>query len=167
MMTMMTTTTTGGLEKLVGNLKSKLLKSLRMKKAYDKIEKSESMRVEIRSRKARKLIERTLRIADSPNTRTYAFWIQLWIWNIMQCMYALFLADRLIPSMIYEWEPFTVFFFLLFSFRFTYHVLLVVLVVPMITMDQTKKKPLVSAGFQRVLSSLQTKTSTDIQWVGT
>ncbi|CDP02385.1 unnamed protein product [Coffea canephora] len=70
---MMTTTTTGGLEKLVGNLKSKLLKSLRMRKAYDKIEKSESMRVEIRSRKARKLIARTLRIADSPHTRTYAF----------------------------------------------------------------------------------------------
>lgn len=63
----------GSLEKLMGNLKSRLLKSLRTKKVYDKIEKSESMRVEIRSRKARKLIERTLTIADSPNSRSYAF----------------------------------------------------------------------------------------------
>ncbi|KAK6913453.1 hypothetical protein RJ641_023054 [Dillenia turbinata] len=36
------------------------------------VEKSESMRVEIRSRKARKLIEETLRIADSPKSKTYA-----------------------------------------------------------------------------------------------
>ncbi|KAF9663931.1 hypothetical protein SADUNF_Sadunf17G0103300 [Salix dunnii] len=40
-----------------------------MKKPYDKIEKSDSMRVEIRSRKARKLIEETLKIADSPRKR--------------------------------------------------------------------------------------------------
>lgn len=44
-----------------------------MKKPYDKIEKSESMRVEIRSKKARKLVEETLKIADSPKTRSYAF----------------------------------------------------------------------------------------------
>lgn len=44
-----------------------------MKKVYDKIEKSDSMRVEIRSRKARKLIEQTLQIADSPKTRSYTF----------------------------------------------------------------------------------------------
>lgn len=44
-----------------------------MKKPYDKIEKSESMRVEIRSRKARKLIEKTMKIADSPKTKTFAF----------------------------------------------------------------------------------------------
>ncbi|KAL4322804.1 hypothetical protein AHAS_Ahas04G0265400 [Arachis hypogaea] len=49
-----------------------------MKKAssyyYDKMEKSESMRVEIRSRKARKLIEDTLKIADSPkSSKTYTF----------------------------------------------------------------------------------------------
>ncbi|KAJ9173100.1 hypothetical protein P3X46_016270 [Hevea brasiliensis] len=61
-----------GLERLVVTLKSKI-RSLKMKKPYDKIEKSESMRVEIRSRKARKLIEETLKIADSPKSRTYAF----------------------------------------------------------------------------------------------
>lgn len=77
----------GSLEKLMGNLKSRLLKSLRTKKVYDKIEKSESMRVEIRSRKARKLIERTLRIADSPNTRSYAFWIRLRIYILVLCIY--------------------------------------------------------------------------------
>lgn len=61
-----------GLGKMMTNLKSKL-KSLKVKKVYDKIEKSESMRVEIRSRKARKLIEQTLRIADSPKIRSYVF----------------------------------------------------------------------------------------------
>lgn len=44
-----------------------------MKESYDKIEKSESMRVEIRSKKARKLIEQTLKIADSPKSRSYPF----------------------------------------------------------------------------------------------
>lgn len=61
-----------GLERLLVNLKSKL-RCLKMKKPYDKIEKSESMRVEIRSRKARKLIEETLKVADSPKTKSYAF----------------------------------------------------------------------------------------------
>ncbi|KAH9675908.1 hypothetical protein WN944_005302 [Citrus x changshan-huyou] len=61
-----------GLERLVVSLKSKI-RSLKMKKPYDKIEKSESMRVEIRSRKARKLIEKTMKIADSPKTKTFAF----------------------------------------------------------------------------------------------
>ncbi|KAJ8422729.1 hypothetical protein Cgig2_015537 [Carnegiea gigantea] len=64
-----------GLERLMGTLKMKLVGCLKgnKKKAnycgYDVIEKSESMRLEIRSRKARKLIEETLKIADSP-TRT-------------------------------------------------------------------------------------------------
>ncbi|CAI9109973.1 OLC1v1009922C1 [Oldenlandia corymbosa var. corymbosa] len=61
-----------GFGKMMTNLKSKL-KTLKIRKVYDKIEKSESMRVEIRSRKARKLIEQTLRIADSPKTKSYAF----------------------------------------------------------------------------------------------
>ncbi|KAL3844547.1 hypothetical protein ACJIZ3_001950 [Penstemon smallii] len=61
-----------GLDKLMTNLKSKL-KSIKTKKPYDKIEKSESMRVEIRSKKAQKLIQDTLKIADSPNTKSYAF----------------------------------------------------------------------------------------------
>ena len=55
-----------GLDRLMMNLKSKIRSTLKMKKDYDKIEKSDSMRVEIRSRKARKLIEKTLKFADSP-----------------------------------------------------------------------------------------------------
>ncbi|WRX20823.1 hypothetical protein QQP08_013310 [Theobroma cacao] len=61
-----------GLRQIGGELEIKT----KMKKPayYDKIEKSESMRVEIRSRKARKLIEETMKIADSPRTsKTYAF----------------------------------------------------------------------------------------------
>ncbi|KAI3503189.1 hypothetical protein L1887_31626 [Cichorium endivia] len=60
------------------------LHSLKMKKSvasddsswnnYDKIEKSESMRIEIRSKKARRLIEETLKVADSPKTtKSYSF----------------------------------------------------------------------------------------------
>ncbi|KAF5747436.1 hypothetical protein HS088_TW05G00157 [Tripterygium wilfordii] len=61
-----------GLERMLVNLKSKTRSS--MKKRYEKIEKSESMRVEIKSRKARKLIEETMKIADSPTkSKTYAF----------------------------------------------------------------------------------------------
>ncbi|PWA29947.1 hypothetical protein CTI12_AA626570 [Artemisia annua] len=71
------------LGRLMASLKTKLW-SLKMKKpvveddsswhSYDKIEKSESMRIEIRSKKARKLIEETLRVADSPKTtKSYSF----------------------------------------------------------------------------------------------
>ncbi|KAG5093034.1 hypothetical protein JHK82_051812 [Glycine max] len=59
-----------GLGRLVVTLKSKI-RSLKLKKPYDKMEKSYSMRVEIRSRKARKLIEETLKIADSPKSKTF------------------------------------------------------------------------------------------------
>ncbi|KAL7101155.1 hypothetical protein ABFS83_08G038600 [Erythranthe nasuta] len=63
-----------GLEKLMTSLKSKI-KGIKIRKQepdyYNKIDKSESMRVEIRSRKARKLIQDTLKIADSPKTRSY------------------------------------------------------------------------------------------------
>ncbi|EYU44281.1 hypothetical protein ABFS82_08G038600 [Erythranthe guttata] len=63
-----------GLEKLMTSLKSKI-KGIKKRKQepdyYNKIDKSESMRVEIRSRKARKLIQDTLKIADSPKTRSY------------------------------------------------------------------------------------------------
>uniref|UniRef100_A0A2K2AST0 Uncharacterized protein n=1 Tax=Populus trichocarpa TaxID=3694 RepID=A0A2K2AST0_POPTR len=38
---------------------------------------SENIRVEIRSRKAKKLIEETLKIADSPRTKTYSFSVLL------------------------------------------------------------------------------------------
>ncbi|KAH0457940.1 hypothetical protein IEQ34_013255 [Dendrobium chrysotoxum] len=62
------------LQKLVGDLKSKLKKPLKSKKPYDKMDKTESMRVEIKSRKARKLISEMLKIADSPaGHRSYAF----------------------------------------------------------------------------------------------
>ncbi|KAI3813295.1 hypothetical protein L1987_18015 [Smallanthus sonchifolius] len=72
------------LGRLMATLKTKL-RCLKVKKSvldegdssrssYDKIEKSESMRMEIRSKKARKLIEETLRVADSPRTtKTYSF----------------------------------------------------------------------------------------------
>ncbi|KAJ6290567.1 hypothetical protein OIU78_026331 [Salix suchowensis] len=59
---------TMGLGSLMVSLKSKI-RGLKMKKPYDKIEKSDSMRVEIRSRKAKKLIEETLKIADSPEVQ--------------------------------------------------------------------------------------------------
>ncbi|KAJ0989645.1 hypothetical protein J5N97_008001 [Dioscorea zingiberensis] len=61
------------LEKLVGSLKSKLKALKTKKKAYDKMDKSDSMRVEIRSRRAQKLIAETLKIADSPGHKSYAF----------------------------------------------------------------------------------------------
>ncbi|PKU71515.1 hypothetical protein MA16_Dca004357 [Dendrobium catenatum] len=63
------------LQKLVGDLKSKLKKPLmKSKKPYDKMDKTESMRVEIKSRKARKLISEILKIADSPaGHKSYAF----------------------------------------------------------------------------------------------
>ncbi|RXH89760.1 hypothetical protein DVH24_032117 [Malus domestica] len=62
-----------GLDRLVVNLKSKLRSLKVSKKPYDKIEKSESMRVEIRSKKARKLIEKTLKVSDSSKSKTFAF----------------------------------------------------------------------------------------------
>ncbi|TMW99458.1 hypothetical protein EJD97_002474 [Solanum chilense] len=64
-----------GFERLMIRLKMKLKgSSPKIKKdLYDKIEKSESMRVEIRSKKAQKLNKKTLKIADSPKTRSYTF----------------------------------------------------------------------------------------------
>ncbi|QHO17494.1 hypothetical protein HN51_033063 [Arachis hypogaea] len=71
-----------GLRRLVLTLKSKIIRCLKNNNNnknnkhsyyYDKVEKSESMRMEIRSRKARKLIEETLKIADSPTSKTFAF----------------------------------------------------------------------------------------------
>ena len=44
-----------------------------MKKSYEKVEKSESMRMDIRSKKARKLVEETLKVVDSPKSKTFAF----------------------------------------------------------------------------------------------
>ena len=61
-----------GLERLMGTMKMKLRKSFKGKKHlnYDEIEKCESMRIELRSRKAKKLIEETLKFADSPTKRS-------------------------------------------------------------------------------------------------
>ncbi|KAH0938063.1 hypothetical protein BRARA_B01702 [Brassica rapa] len=80
------------LGKIVEDLKVKIKTSLRMRKrsslsssssssssstssssSYEKIEKSDSMRFELRSRKAQKIIQQTLQVADSPTSRTYAF----------------------------------------------------------------------------------------------
>ncbi|GMN52391.1 hypothetical protein TIFTF001_021557 [Ficus carica] len=60
------------LESLVETIKSKVraLKMKKPKKAYIKMDKSSSVKVEIRSRKARKLIDKTLKVADRPGNRT-------------------------------------------------------------------------------------------------
>ncbi|KAM3219933.1 hypothetical protein P3S67_019702 [Capsicum chacoense] len=54
------------LENLVESIKSKVRKLKKSKKPYIKMDKSSSVRVEIRSRKARKLIDKTLQAADRP-----------------------------------------------------------------------------------------------------
>ncbi|KAG9130218.1 hypothetical protein Leryth_004286 [Lithospermum erythrorhizon] len=59
------------LENLVQSIKSKV-RSLKKpkKKAYMKMDKSASVKVQIRSRKARQLIDKTLKLADHPGKRT-------------------------------------------------------------------------------------------------
>ncbi|XP_054785566.1 uncharacterized protein LOC129292076 [Prosopis cineraria] len=61
------------LENLVESIKSKV-RSLKKskKKPYVKMDKSASVKVEIRSRKARKLIDKTLKAADHPGKSTIA-----------------------------------------------------------------------------------------------
>ncbi|XVF44959.1 hypothetical protein PTKIN_Ptkin02bG0164900 [Pterospermum kingtungense] len=59
------------LENLVESIKSKVRALKKSKnKAYIKMDKSSSVKVEIRSRKARKLIDKTLRAGDRPGKRT-------------------------------------------------------------------------------------------------
>ncbi|KAG5238687.1 Cyclin-dependent kinase [Salix suchowensis] len=58
------------LENLVQSIKSKVRALKKSKKPYIKMDKSASVKVEIRSRKARKLIDKTLRVADHPGKRT-------------------------------------------------------------------------------------------------
>ncbi|KAL2349536.1 hypothetical protein Fmac_003536 [Flemingia macrophylla] len=61
------------LENIVESIKSKvrlLKKAKAKKKAYVKMDKSASVKVDIRSRKARSLIEKTLKAADNPGKRT-------------------------------------------------------------------------------------------------
>ncbi|WOK92058.1 hypothetical protein Cni_G00749 [Canna indica] len=65
------------LERLVGGLKSKLMKMRSFKgksntsKPYDKMDKTDSMRVEIKSRRAKKLIAKNLKMADSVANKGY------------------------------------------------------------------------------------------------
>ncbi|KAL3843844.1 hypothetical protein ACJIZ3_001247 [Penstemon smallii] len=54
------------LENLMESIKSKVRSLKKSKKPYVKMDKSASVRVEIRSRKARKLITKTLKAADKP-----------------------------------------------------------------------------------------------------
>ncbi|TKY71228.1 hypothetical protein E2542_SST07524 [Spatholobus suberectus] len=61
---------TNQLGNLVESIKSKVRSLKKAKKPYIKMDKSASVKVEIRSRKARKLIEKTLKAADTPSKRT-------------------------------------------------------------------------------------------------
>ena len=58
------------LENLVESIKSKVRALKKSKKPYIKMDKSSSVKVEIRSRKAKKLIDKTMRAADRPGKRT-------------------------------------------------------------------------------------------------
>ncbi|KAL0422513.1 UNVERIFIED_CONTAM: hypothetical protein Slati_3274200 [Sesamum latifolium] len=57
------------LENLVESIKSKVRSLKKSKKPYVKMDKSASVKVEIRSRKARKLIDKTLKAADRPGKK--------------------------------------------------------------------------------------------------
>ena len=52
------------------SIKSKVKALKKSKKPYIKMDKSSSVKVEIRSRKAKKLIEKAMRAADRPGKRT-------------------------------------------------------------------------------------------------
>lgn len=59
------------LESLVETIKSKVgLLRKKKKKLYIKMDKSSSVRVEIRRKKTRDLIDKTLKVADRPGKRT-------------------------------------------------------------------------------------------------
>ncbi|KAF6170459.1 hypothetical protein GIB67_036233 [Kingdonia uniflora] len=57
-----------GIGRLVVSLKSKL-KALKPKKCYDKVDKSESMRIEIRSKKRRSSFKRLSRLLIHQRTK--------------------------------------------------------------------------------------------------
>lgn len=57
------------LENLMESIKSKVRSLKKSKKPYVKMDKSASVRVEIRSRKAKKLIDKTLKAADHPGKK--------------------------------------------------------------------------------------------------
>ncbi|XP_010248355.1 PREDICTED: uncharacterized protein LOC104591248 [Nelumbo nucifera] len=58
------------LENLVESIKSKVRALRKSKKPYIKMDKSSSVKVEIRSRQAKKLIDKTLKVADRPGMRS-------------------------------------------------------------------------------------------------
>ncbi|KAL5988284.1 hypothetical protein ACLOJK_036047 [Asimina triloba] len=58
------------LDDLVQSIKSKVRFLRKSKKPYVKMDKSSSVKVEIRSRHARKLIDKTLRVADRPGKKS-------------------------------------------------------------------------------------------------
>ncbi|KAK9077227.1 hypothetical protein SSX86_005564 [Deinandra increscens subsp. villosa] len=62
---------TNQFENLIQTIKSKVkgLKRKKPKKVYVKMDKTNSVRIEIRSRQARKLIDKTLQAADQPGKR--------------------------------------------------------------------------------------------------
>ncbi|XP_042516359.1 uncharacterized protein LOC122090735 [Macadamia integrifolia] len=55
---------------LVESIKSKVRALKKSKKPYVKMDKSSSVKVEIRSRRARKLIDQTLKLADRPGKKS-------------------------------------------------------------------------------------------------
>ncbi|XP_051135797.1 uncharacterized protein LOC127254624 [Andrographis paniculata] len=57
------------LENLVQSIKSKVRSLKKSKKPYVKMDKSASVKVEIRSRKAKQLIAKTLKAADRPGKK--------------------------------------------------------------------------------------------------
>ncbi|PIN07628.1 hypothetical protein CDL12_00743 [Handroanthus impetiginosus] len=57
------------LENLMESIKSKVRSLKKSKKPYIKMDKSASVKVEIRSRKAKKLIDKTLKAADRPGKK--------------------------------------------------------------------------------------------------
>ncbi|KAK6777915.1 hypothetical protein RDI58_024633 [Solanum bulbocastanum] len=57
------------LENFVESIKSKVRKLKKLKKPYIKMDKSSSVKVEIRSKNARKIVEKTLQAADRPGKR--------------------------------------------------------------------------------------------------
>ncbi|XP_043711747.1 uncharacterized protein LOC122660487 [Telopea speciosissima] len=55
---------------LVESIKSKVRSLKKSKKPFIKMEKSSSVKVEIRSKLARKLIDKNLKVADRPGKRS-------------------------------------------------------------------------------------------------
>jgi hypothetical protein len=59
-----------GLKKLAVSVKSKI-NSLRRKKGYKKVEKSDNIKKEVRSKKVKKPNEENLKLVESPKSDTF------------------------------------------------------------------------------------------------